>query len=361
MFFRKKKVNSDDKSDLRHCESTSCPSPDTLYSIKECFNVDGKILCQFCYARLLAENVSEVTYENPKTKKVDKVELNRISLNTNTWQLDAQLNSYLSRIGPPSINERYIEEIKIWSDLLRSLKYEVDVNKFTKVPYSHKIRILETSQGLFYITLVSNHERLFIEEEKILLNAVLEIKTPKFNTFELSKISDAHISWMIDNNIISSEQNAKEQFLLITEVINGKLVPLEDYTTESKIENIQVFLHEFGRYFYFFNFIGCKAPIKIITLYDNETFSFLATNTDHSNESFSEVKSALRDIALTLPFLLDQNNLDIFLEGGAKQKKDIQDILLNNTKTKELILKFFNQFHIAFDEKKQLPSLDLFI
>lgn len=361
MFFRKKKAKSDANSNSRHCESPNCPSPNALYPIEECFNVNGKIFCQFCYARQLAENVSVMEYQTTKTKKVDKVELNRISLKPNSWESGPQTDANLSRIGPPSINDKYIEEITIWSDLLRELKYEVDVNKITKVPYSSKIRILDTSQGLILLTIVSKDEKLLKEEETKLLSTVLQTKVPKFSSFNISKISDKFQDWVIDNKLVSSKETITDNLLLITEPSKSNFIPLEEYTEETKTGDLQLFLHELGRYFYFFNFIGCKAPIKIITVSENDSFSFLPAFANYTNESFSDAKSSLRDISLTLPYLLDQENLDSFLEGAAALQKELEDVLTKESKTKELILKFLSQFHIKFDEKKQLNSLDLYL
>ena len=355
MLLKRNKKKTDDNR--RKCESPDCPSPEILYTIEEFYNVEGKNFCQFCYTKRLSEQKTEQLIEIPKTKKTKKVETNRITSKSNVWELSTQSGANISRIGPPSIYEKYIEEIKLWGEILNLLNYDLDVHKITKLSYSSQIRILQTSQGDFFLFFSTPEEKELKEEEYKLYTAVLKTNFPKFTSLELSKLTDRQKEWFITNRIIESQEGFKNQILLASKITTGTIIPIEDFPNGNDILDANSFLFELGRNYYLFNLIGCTPP-KIIIVQNEESYSFYTTNKIYAKESFFEVNLALREISLILPFLLDKDKLDTFLEGAANCKKQIEEIFEQDQKTKKLMLNFFAKNHIDFDEKKHLISLN---
>lgn len=355
MKLRRNKKNTDENK--QKCESPDCLSPDVYYEIEDFYKVEGKNFCQFCYTKHLSEQITEQVIETPKTKKIDKVETNRISSKPNNWDLNNQSSSNISRIGPPSISEKYLEELKIWSDLLNFMKYDLDVNKITKFNYSQQMRILETSQGYFLLILSTPDEKKLKEEEYNIYNLVIHANIPKFTSLELSKLSNAQKDWFITNQIVSSQDDLNNQLLVALKIDSDIITPLEDFTIDTNIIDVQTFLSELGKSYYLFNFIGCSPP-KVIIVQNQDSYSFLTTNKIFAKESFSQVQLAIRELSLSIPYLLDKEKLEAFLEGAANTQKKIEEIFEQDQKTKKLILNFFTKYHINFDEKKHLIPLD---
>ena len=357
MFFKRKKNKKSDDSNSVRCESPDCPTPDLVHSKNECYKLDDLILCQFCYTKQLAEKPVTVDYDNTKTKKIDRVEMNRIATQKSEWDLSNSSTSNLSRIGPSSVNEKYLEEINIWTNILKELHIEANIEKITKFSHSSKMRILQSTSEYLFVSFLSEDEKNIKSDEDKLSKIILNLQERKSITFNRTEISTRNLDWLVENKVISTTKDLDSSQVQIIRITQEQIFLLEELPEKTDLINNESFIYELGQYFYFLNFIGCSVPFQIIIIQKDDICTFMHTNTKFAQSAFYDLKATLRDLYLTIPFILDEDKLETFLDGSEKAKQTIITLLDSESKAKNDILGFFTNHKIAFDSAKELPSL----
>ena len=361
MFFKRKKNKNSDDSDSFRCESPDCPTPDMVHSKNESYNLDGLILCQFCYTRHLADKSVSIDYYGAKTKKIDKVEMNRITTQIPEWDLLKDSSSNLSRIGPSSSNEKYLEEVKVWNDILKDLHLESNIEKITKFSHSSKMRILQSISDYFFISFCSKDEKNLRNDENNISKIILDTKENKLTFFDSNEISKRNKDWLIENKVISSPEELETNQILVMRHTQEEIFLIEELPEKTDLIQQDVFIQELGQYFYFLNFIGCLVPFHISIIRKGEECKFMHANYEFAQSSFYDLKATIRDLYLAIPFILDQNKLEKFLEGAEKTKQKITQLIASESTVKNDILAFFSKYKIKFDSTKELPSLDAYL
>ena len=358
MFFKKR--NKDPESEnMKKCEAPNCPTPDLAHPKENLTNLEGLFLCQFCYTKQLSEKKIDTVVEGPKTKKVAQIETQRISA-IPVWTLHNQKNINLSRIGPSIDNEKYLEEIATWKEILLSLQFEPEfssVKAIIKFSKNSKIRILESS-GAFLIASIANHEDYQQKSDELSLQRQLfEENLPELKSYEVNKLSSRNKDWLINNHVLSDDATKKE-VLIIATYQNVTISTLEGITESAFTIGTKDTFFEFGRFFYFLNFIGLKTANQILVIKSETGESFLNMSFISNQGAFANVKITLQELYLAIPFVLDEQNHVPFLEGAMMQQEALTDVLKNDGTKKDLILNFFSKNKIAFDQSKPLITLN---
>lgn len=361
MFFRKKK-NKDSDSDLKgKCESPNCPTPNALFLKTELINLDGTFLCQFCHTRKLSEKIVTTTYEEPKTKKVDQIETSRISSTGPSWSLNTSSNDNLSRIGPSSDNEKYIEEKNTWKEILLALGFSVEyssVKEISKLSKSPKTRILDTEAGKLLVSFATKKETDLKTNERILQKEIFTMDVPELASFDLLALHNRNKEWISQNHILTESENLEELLLHATKLPAGKFYSLEELADNSKHLEQKEFLYEFGKYFYFLNLVGCTNYTQITVIQAGGTYLFINSSSNYGEKSFTDIKAALQQAYVTLPFMVDEENSISFFEGVSEQKTVLEKLFSNNKETKDKIFEFFDKHNIKIDKNNPLISIN---
>ena len=334
-----------------------------MYLKTDLMNLDGLNVCQFCYARILSEKSIDTIYEESKTKKIDKVESNRITSNP-SWSLNTDSTGNLSRIGPANDNEKYLEEVQIWKTILQSLGFDEQyssVNDVEKLSKNPKVRILETSGGRLHILFATKKEIDLKNNERNLQQEIFPVDIPEIMNFNLQKLHHRSIEWITQSHILPETENLDNYFLAITKLPLGECFSLEKIVDNSDQIEIKELLFELGKYFYFLNFLGCSDFSQILFTKVGLSYLFINSSSNYAEKSFSDVKKALREIYVTLPLITDEENSSSFFEGVTDQKEALEKVFLSNQGVKEKIFEFFDKQQIKIDKTNALISLNSFI
>ena len=364
MIFKKKKNKLDPNSDLKRCESINCPTPDIAHSKDEYFTLNGKILCQFCYVRQLSEKSVEIDYDRQRTKKINQVETSRISSKPVQWDLSPTSKSNLQRIGPSSSNEKYEEEITRWKEILETVGMPVEytsIKSITRFSKSLNTRFLKTSGGYLLLSVISLHDHEIKVEEQSIQEKLFNTTLKESTIFKVSEISEKLKNWIFQNTLSEVSEVPKDQLLRITQIKEGKIITLEELSNEPLDIDLHSLLFELGRYFYFLNFLGCSDSDQCLIILHEEHVTFINTSFNFAEKSFNNVKETLHQLYSQIPFILDEDFHESFIEGANKQQQALETILANDKNTKDLILNFFEQNNIVYKEKNSLSSIKSFL
>lgn len=359
MFFRRKKKKLDENSNLVYCQSPTCPTPDLTHPKENSFSIDGVILCQFCFTKKLSENPPETTINESKTKKVDNVELNRISSHQASWDIKNEAAAHLSRIGPSSENEKYMEEISVWKEIFKEFSLDQkfpQIRKISRLSQVQHTRLIESSGGSLLASFVSEKEhKSKLEAEKI---QMLEFSTEKFETldYETKKLSKQSQDWLRNNKLLENSDNSN--VLLRITVIEDKCIPFEEITEQLNYLDMDLFLYELGRFFYYQNYLGYSYPFQIFVIKKEDAISFINANFTYLEKAFSNVKTALQHLYLVFPTMLDENYLQKFTEGTNFEQQALTSKLTQDQTFMKEVQQFFKNENIQYDDKKPLPSFD---
>ena len=362
MFSKNKKEKNNSNSNLIQCEAPTCPSPEIKYPKENCFNFNGMILCQFCYTKQLSEQQIEVMVNQSKTKKVDSIEMNRISANQISWDTKNKSVAHLSRIGPSSLHEKYIEELTVWKDLIKQLAIDPkhqQIKKVNRLSQVQHTRVIETSGGSLIASFISNQEytaKLIIDN---ILKDFFKVTSPTAYKHEFKNLPKYIQDWIVQNKILEIHNNDDENDnLLYLVIIEDTLVSLEQFTENMQYLDLNDFFFGLGQFFYFLNFIGSSFPYQIFVISKYKDLTFLNTTFTFTGTSFADSKTSLQYLYLTIPQLLDENFFQLFIDGVTAEQNKLQSLLNQNDLLKTEILKFFNSYHIQYNENKLLLSLD---
>lgn len=360
MFFKNRK-NKDSDSDLKgKCESPTCPTSTTLFLKTELINLDGTFLCPFCYTRKLSEKTVVMSYEEPKTKKVDQIETSRISSAGPAWELNTTSYDNLSRIGPSSDNEKYIEEKNTWKDILLSIGFSAEfssVKEIIKLSKNPKTRILDTENGKLLVSFATKKEIDLKTSERLLQKEIFSIEIPEITSHNVSTIHNRNKEWIAQNHIFNETEKLEDFLLYTTKLPVGKFFSLEELADNNILLEHKEFLYEFGKYFYFLNFLGCYNFTQISVVQSGLTYLFINSSPNYGEKSFSNVKTALQQIYTTVPFIVDEENSVSFFEGVSEQKANLEKLISNDKEAKEKIFEFFTKHNIMIDKNNPLISI----
>ena len=360
MFFKNKKRKSDSNPDQLRCQSPTCPSPNILHPKENMFQVDGTVMCMFCYTKHIAENTIEKEFETSITKKVNNIETSRIAPTMQPWEFQNGSKANLTRIAPSNDNEKYTEELNIWTNLLKHFKFDQNhqqIKKITKLSQIQRSRLIETAKGSLVTSVVTKSEQILKDLENQLASKIFKKEEPTIIIQELQNLPQTIKNWFEENKMILLSESNKEQILVFME-INDAVVSIEELTA-SKMEYLNSFMYELGKYFYFLQFIGCLSPYQIFFTMQTDSFSFYNANYAYDTKQFNDSKAALQHLYLTIPFMLDDENIQQFREGANSEQKRIETECLQDSNMKQHILNFFTSRNIKFDETKPLPSIRL--
>lgn len=364
MFFRKKKnkVNSDPDSKL--CESKECPTPKNLLPKGMYFELEGAILCQFCYTKALSEKPVEENFERPKTKKVEQVALNRIAPKSTQWDLSSSATSHLQRIGPSNQSDKYTEELSKWKDILNAAEMP---NRFTNVTNLIKLnntvqaRILEMSVGFVLVSFSSKKDLESKKEEEIIQQQIFSSTIPEPVLFKMTDFGEPIQNWISENVLLDNSDKKNDLFLRYRIIEKATVVSLENLDTNPYLSDLHTLLFELGRFFYFINFLGYEDATQLAIIIEEETIKFVNLSQQLSTKTFADLPMALQQLYAQIPFVLDEQYFESFIGGATKQQQILQNILENDSKVKDLILNFFEQNNIEFEEHNPLPSIKVFL
>ena len=362
MFSKNKKEKNNPNSNLIQCEAPNCPSPEIKYPKENCFNFNGLIFCQFCYTKQLSEQQIEVMVEESKTKKVDSIEMNRISAHQLSWDTKNKSIAHLSRIGQSSIHEKYTEELAIWKDLVKQLEIDPkhqQIKKVSRLSQVQHTRVIETSGGSLIASFISNQEytaKLSIDN---ILKNFFKVSSPITNKYQFKTLPKYIQDWIVQNKILEINYEDQNNILLYLVIIEDTLVSLEQFTENMQVLDVDDFFFGLGQYFYLLNFIGSSFPYQIFVISKYKELIFLNTTFTFTEASFADSKASLQYLYLTVPQLLDENFFQLFNDGVTTEQNKLQSLLNQSDLLKTEILKFFNSNHIQYNENKLVISLDL--
>ncbi len=363
MFRRKKKTDKVD-SESKRCESTSCPTPEVFHPKGSFFEMKGVVLCQFCYTKKLSEKPPVDDIERPKTKKTSEIALNRISSTPVQWDLSATATTNLQRIGPSQTNEKYTEELSKWTTILKSITIPNEYSNVTRIIKLNNTpngRILETMGGHLVVSFITKQEEELKEEEELIQKQIFS--TTKFSStiHKISDFSDTIKNWINSTIIGETTPTFKDLYLRYTLAHPGKVFSLENLATEPYYDDLHALLFELGRYFYFVNFLGYKDATQLAIVTNDDTVQFVNLSHSLAKSSFADLKLSLQQLYSQIPFILDENYLESFIEGTIKQQHILQNVLESDSNEKDLILNFFEQNNIEFSLENALPSIKVFL
>jgi hypothetical protein len=363
MPWRKKGQSSDQDLNSQQCKSPNCPTPEKYFSRDECYQFDNLILCEFCYARHLSEKQTEIQNYTSVTKKVTEVSMSRVSPSKVSIQKNDFTNPQVSRITPMKQTDKFIEQLNNWKIILQSLEVEgqhTKIENVSKLTSSSITWMLESSVGTLLVSLTTKTENILKLQEEQLLRDVFKKKIPKPIIIDLNGKKIPCLDWLQRQDRENPSISINEKILRIIPVNNRKLFLIDDLNTLlTNSDNIELSF-ELGKIFYTLNFIGCDNLSKIFLFKDIGDFIFFNVNFSYSKTSFFDIKSSFRQFSILLPFILDQQNLEKFIEGTSEEKIFIEE-LLNKMDLKEKIKNFFVSNNIQFNESIPLISLQPFL